>query len=364
MSQSYEGYMRQALALGRRAMGQTWPNPAVGCVIVKEGCVVGRGWTQPFGRPHAEPQALAMAGDQVRGADVYVTLEPCAHFGKTPPCAQALIDAGVGRVIGAISDKDPRVSGKGFDMLRAAGVKVITGVCASEALQDHAGFFLRLSQGRPWVTLKLAFSLDGKIATSTGESQWITARQARQKVHALRACHDAVMVGGGTARADDPSLTVRGFGARRQPVRVVVSNQIDVPLMSTLAQTARDVPVWMCHGPALAAETAQAWDGLGAQLLPCEAQRGQVDPASVLRNLGEQGLTRVFCEGGGQLVASLLAQDLVDELHVFHAGLALGSEGKPGVGALGITRLAQAQRFALADVSSIGPDTHQIWRRA
>jgi len=157
---------------------------------------------------------------------------------------------------------------------------------------------------------------------------------------------------------------VRGFGARRQPVRVVVSNRIDVPLNSALAKTARDVPAWMCHGPALALETAQAWEGLGAQLLPCEVQRGQVDPASVLQSLGEQGLTRVFCEGGGQLAASLLAQDLVDELHVFHAGLALGAEGKPGVGALGITRLVQAQRFALADVSSIGPDTHQIWRRA
>lgn len=356
-------HMTHALGLGRRGMGQCWPNPAVGCVIVREGRVVGRGWTQPGGRPHAETVALDQAGQAARGATAYVTLEPCAHHGQTPPCCEALVAAGVARVVAPIADSDPRVGGQGFEYLRKHGVQVTTDIGAEQALHDHAGFFLRVSQGRPWVTLKLAMTLDGRIATATGESQWITGPAARRAVHGLRATHDAVMVGAGTARADDPQLTVRGFGDRRQPVRIVVSRLIDVPLMSQLAQSARDVPLWVCHGPEARAELRLAWDGIGARLLPCQITGGRIDPLAMLRTLGAEGLTRVFCEGGGQLAASLLMHDLVDELHVFSAGMALGAEGYPGIGALGVARLNEAPRFQLVDVLSQGGDVHHVWRR-
>ncbi len=355
--------MAQALALGRRGMGQTWPNPAVGCVIVREGRVVGRGWTQPGGRPHAEVMALQMAGDAARGATAYVTLEPCAHHGQTPPCCDALIAAGVARVVAPIADSDPRVSGQGFERLRQNGIQVRTGVLAGEALQDHAGFFLRVEQGRPWLTLKLALTLDGRIATATGESQWITGPEARHAAHALRARHDAVLVGGGTARADNPRLTVRGYDVPRQPVRVVASRNLDLPLLGDLARTAQEVPVWLCHGAGIGNDLFTAWQQLGAKLLPVPLSAGRLDAGGMLQVLGHQGLTRVFCEGGGQLAASLLAQDLVDELHVFTAGMALGAEGHPGIGALGINTLRDAPRFELVDVCPRGSDIQHVWRR-
>lgn len=356
-------WMAQALALGRRGMGQTWPNPAVGCLIVRDGRVVGRGWTQPGGRPHAEVEALAMAGDLARGATAYVTLEPCAHHGQTPPCCDALIAAGVARVVAPIADTDPRVSGQGFERLRKHGIRVDTGVGATEALRDHAGFFLRVEQGRPWVTLKLAMSLDGRIATSSGESQWITGPASRHAVHALRARHDAVLVGGGTARVDNPRLTVRGYDVPRQPTRIVVSRNLDLPLMGDLARTAREVPLWLCHGPGVGSELLTVWKQLGATLLPVPLSGGRLDVAAMLQIFGREGMTRVFCEGGGQLAASLLALDLVDELHVFTAGLSLGAEGLPGVGALGVERLSDAPKYTLVDVLSRGSDVQHVWKR-
>ncbi|EIE53093.1 5-amino-6-(5-phosphoribosylamino)uracil reductase [Salipiger aestuarii] len=355
--------MAHALRLGRRRMGQCWPNPAVGCVIVRDGRIVGRGATAPGGRPHAEPQALAQAGAAARGATAYVTLEPCAHTGKTPPCAKALVTAGIARVVAPIADTDPRVSGQGFQYLRMHGVEVTTGVLADEAARDHAGFFLKVAQGRPLVTLKLANSFDGRIATATGESQWITGPEARRYVHGLRARHDAVMVGAGTARADDPSLTVREMGAMRQPVRVIVSRLIDVPLMSKLASGAREVPVWVAHGSDAAPLTRKAWESCGARLLQCSVRAGRIDPQALLTTLGGEGLTRVFCEGGGQLAASLLAADLVDELVGFTAGMALGAEGRPGIGAMGIDRLSEAPRFTLEEVRAMGGDVMHRWRR-
>ncbi len=356
-------HMAHALGLGRRGMGQCWPNPSVGCVIVANGRTVGRGWTRPGGRPHGETVALAQAGAAAQGATAYVTLEPCAHHGLTPPCAGALIDAGIARVVAAVQDRDPRVSGRGFAMLHAGGIEVTTGVLAEEALEDHAGFFLRTATGRPFVTLKLASSFDGRIATASGESQWITGSEARSLVHGMRARHDAVMVGAGTARIDDPSLTVRGFGEVRQPVRVVVSRLIDLPLMGQLARTARDVPVWICHGPDAPAEIRKAWSGLGATLIPCALHGRQVDAASVLAGLGKAGLTRVFCEGGGTLAATLLAADLVDALVGFTAGVAIGAEGTPSIGAMGIGRLAEAPRFDLVETRGIGADVLHRWRR-
>lgn len=357
-------YMALALSLGRRGQGATWPNPAVGCVIVKNGRIVGRGWTAAGGRPHAEPIALAQAGTAARGATAYVTLEPCSHHGKTPPCCDALIAAGIARVVAPLEDVDARVSGQGFAMLRAAGIEVTTGILTSEAARDHAGFFMAREQGRPLVTLKLASSFDGRIATASGESQWITGPEARRLVHLQRAAHDAVMVGGGTARADDPSLTVRGLGIAQQPVRVVVSRRLDLPLLSTLARTAKEVPVWLIHGPDADPALREAWTGIGATLIEVRADGRMLDAGDILAKLGDAGLTRVFCEGGGALAASLLGADLVDQLIGFTAGLALGAEGRPSLSAMGIERLADAPRFKLCEARTVGNDLLHIWRRA
>ena len=354
-----EQHMAHALALGRRGMGQCWPNPAVGCVIVQKSRIVGRGWTAPGGRPHAEPQALKMAKSAAEGATVYVTLEPCAHTGKTPPCASALIKARVARVVIATVDPDPRVAGRGIAMLRDAGITVTTGICEDLAKWEHAGFFLRVTKNRPWVTVKLASSFDGRIATATGESQWITGPAARHHVHGDRLRHDAVMVGAGTARADDPSLTVRGFGAVRQPVRVVVSSALDLPQKSTLAETAGQTPVWLVHGPA-SIDAAGYWDSVGAKRLPVET----TSPANVLHALSNAGLNRIYCEGGGQLAASLLQSGLVDELVGYTAGLALGSDGRPALGSLDIPALPQATRFSLLETRPIGADVLHRWRRS
>ena len=356
-------FMALALTLGRRGQGRCWPNPAVGCVIVKNGRIVGRGHTAPGGRPHAEPQALSRAGEAASGATAYVTLEPCSHHGKTPPCAETLINAGIARVVVAIGDTDPRVSGRGLVMLRDAGIEVETGVLANQAAWDLKGFFLKTEVGRPFVTLKLAMTLDGRIATATGESKWITGPEARRRVHAQRAAHDAVLVGGGTARADDPSLTVRDLGMQHQPVRIVASRRLDLPEGSVLERTAQDVPVWLVHGPDADSDRKARWQEAGATLLPCDLRGQQLDPHALLQALGNQGLTRVFCEGGGSLAASLLQAGLVDQLIVFTAGLALGAEGHPGIGALGIEAMAEAPRLTLASQERVGADVMSIWRR-
>jgi diaminohydroxyphosphoribosylaminopyrimidine deaminase/5-amino-6-(5-phosphoribosylamino)uracil reductase len=357
-------FMTVALTLGRRGRGRVWPNPAVGCVIVKDGRILGRGWTADGGRPHAEPQALAQAGAAAEGADVYVTLEPCAHHGQTPPCAEALIAARVARVIVATLDPDPRVSGRGIAMLGAAGIAVTTGVLEAEARADHAGFFLRVTEGRPLVTLKLAATLDGRIATASGESRWITGAPARRMVHLLRSQHDAVMVGGGTARADDPALTVRDLGPVRQPVRVVVSRGMDLPPDGILARTAQDVPVWVAHDARVEPGTVTAWAARGVASLPCPVAGGQVDPHAALAALGARGITRVFCEGGGALAASLLSAGLVDDLVVFGAGLVIGAEGRPMLSAMGIERLDEAPRLHLTEHRMVGSDLMTRWSRA
>ena len=309
------------------------------------------------------PLALAQAGAAARGATAYVTLEPCAHHGQTPPCAEALIAAGIARAVIAVADTDPRVSGKGIEMLRAAGIDVETGMLADQAQADLAGFLRVAEGGRPWVTLKLASSFDGRIATATGQSQWITGPQARRWVHALRARHDAVVVGAGTARHDDPSLTVRDLGITHQPVRIVTSRRLDLPLMSKLARTARDSPLWICHGRDADTERLRAWEQLGARLIACDIAQSQIDPADMLAQLGRAGLTRIFCEGGAALAASLLSAGAVDDLIGFSAGFAIGAEGLPAIGALGLERLEAAQGFDLVDCRPVGPDLLHQWRR-
>ena len=353
--------MGMALSLGRRGLGRVWPNPNVGCVIVQPtesgGHVIGRGWTADGGRPHAETRALD--GIDATGATAYVTLEPCAHLGKTPPCVDTLIAANIGRVVVATGDPDPRVSGRGIAMLRAAGIDVITGVRENEARADMAGFLLRITEKRPFLTLKLASSFDGRIASASGESKWITGPDARRKVHALRAKHDAVLVGAGTVRADDPTLTVRNMGAVRQPVRIVASGRLNIGAGNLLA-TIGVAPLWLCHG---ANVDPQKWIDQGAKTFACDLRGQQIDPMDMMHKFANAGLTRVFCEGGGNLAASLLGAGLVDEVIGFTAGIVLGAEGFPSIGAMCPIVLAEAPRFDLIETARFGTDIMHRWHR-
>jgi len=353
--------MAHALRLAARGLGNTWPNPAVGCVLVKDGLITGRGWTQPGGRPHAEVRALQQAGDAARGATAYVTLEPCAHHGHTPPCAEALIAAGVARTVTALTDPDPRVSGKGHAMLRAAGIEVTEDVLQTDATRLNAGFLKRVTQGLPFVTLKLAASLDGRTATQTGESRWITGAQARRKVHALRLAHDAVMVGSGTALADDPDLTVRDMGATRQPVRVLLDRTLRHAPDSRLGRTARDNPVWLLHGPSAPDPARKAWAATGATLIEALEANGQLDLTAALQTLAAKGLTRILSEGGSTLAAALVKARLVDDLALFSGALLLGTEGHPALGPLALTALGDAPRPRLQETQALGPDTYSLW---
>ncbi len=359
-------FMAHALALAARGLGRVWPNPAVGCVIERDGVILGRGRTADGGRPHAETEALAQAGEAARGATAHVTLEPCAHHGATPPCAEALIAAGVARVVVALRDPDPRVDGGGIAMLRAGGIEVVEGVMEDESRALQAGFLSRVTAGRPMLTLKLAAALDGRIATANGESRWITGPAARAHVHAQRARHDAVMVGAGTARADDPRLTVRGMGAAfeagPQPVRIVVSRRLAVPVDSAMTRGAADV--WMLHGDAAPEAQQSALRARGVMLMHCpHGTDGRLDLTAALAELGARGLTRVYCEGGGTLAASLLVQGLVDRLDCYTAGIALGAEGTPALGAIALSALTEAPRLRLLETRRLGDDILTRWTR-
>ena len=352
--------MAHALRLGARGMGRTWPNPAVGCVLIRDGRILGRGWTQPGGRPHAETMALAQAGDAT-GATAYVTLEPCAHHGHTPPCAEALIAARVTRVVTALTDPDLRVSGRGHAMLRAAGIAVTEGILAEEARAANTGFLQRVLGGTPHVTLKLALTLDGRIANAAGASRWITGPAARRQVHAQRATHDAVMVGIGTVLADDPDLTVRDLGMSHQPLRIILDSQLRLPPDSRLARSAHTVPVWLCH--AEGAPVPAGLQGKGLTLIPCKTGLdGRVDLFHALQRLAAAGLTRVFCEGGGTLAASLVAGGHAAEIIAFSAGRVFGSNGTPAVGPLAGAPTLSAPEYRLSHVQVTGDDVLHIWR--
>jgi diaminohydroxyphosphoribosylaminopyrimidine deaminase/5-amino-6-(5-phosphoribosylamino)uracil reductase len=359
------GHMKAALALARRGLGSVWPNPAVGCVLVKEGRVVGRGWTQPGGRPHGETEALERAGEAARGATLYVSLEPCCHWGKTPPCTDAIIAAGVARVVIPIEDPDPRVSGQGVARLREAGIAVALGLGADEAAEINAGFFLRLRQGRPLVTLKLATTLDGQLATATGESRWITAEPARDRAHLLRANHDAVLIGSNTVITDDPLLTCRLPGLdHRSPVRIVLDSRLNVPLTARVVAEARQVPTWFItlrHGDAA---RRQAFLSCGVELIEVPpTQTHMVDMNAAFQELGRRGLTRVLVEGGSTLGAVLLRAGLVDRLAWFHAPMLIGGDGIPAVAGFGVQHLAEAPRFERVAVEAVGDDVLETLRR-
>ena len=348
-------HMRHALRLAERGLGTTAPNPAVGCVIVApDGRIVGRGWTGIGGRPHAETRALEAAGMAARGATAYVTLEPCSHHGKTPPCADALLAAGIARVVAAVEDPDPRVRGGGVARLRTAGIAVDVGLLGAEATALNWGFFLRQRAGRPAVTLKIAQSVDGRIASSGGESRWITGPAARNYGHLLRARHDAILIGVETAVADDPELTCRIPGLERHsPLRVVLDSRLRLPMESRLAQTARETPTLVF--------TSAASDGpltaCGVEVVQAVRDaRGRPDVAQVLRHLADRGITRVLVEGGGSVHASFLDRGLVDRLEVFVAPLVLGGAGAPAVAALAALGLEEAQRFRCEARRRLGGD--------
>lgn len=357
--------MFAALQLAERGLGRVAPNPAVGCVIARGARVVGRGWTQPGGRPHAETEALARAGEAARGATAYVTLEPCSHHGRAPPCAEALIAAGIARCCVALEDPDGRVAGRGAEMLRAAGVEVDIGLCGEAAAAVNAGYLMRQRNGRPLVTLKLATTLDGRIGTKTGDSQWITGASARRRAHLLRAMHDAVLVGSGTATSDNPRLDVRLPGmAAWHPLRIVVDGRLRLPLTHDLVSRAETVPTLLFTHTAVEPARRDAFAAAGVEVLSVEEEDdGHLSLAAVLQVLGARGLTRLLVEGGGQIAAALLRAGLVDRLVWFQGPRLVGGDGVPAVAGFGVEALAEAPAFALVDERRVGEDLMTTYER-
>jgi len=359
-------HMRAALTLAARGLGRVWPNPAVGCVLVSpDGRVVARGWTQPGGRPHAETEALRRAGAAAKGATAYVSLEPCSHHGKTPPCAEALVGAGIARCVVAIEDPDARVQGRGLAMLRQAGIAVAVGALEGEASDLNAGFFSRIKSGRPLVTLKIASTLDGRIALASGESRWITGEASRARGHLMRAQHDAILVGSGTAIADDPELTCRLPGLEdRHPVRIVLDRDLSLPVTAKLVATAAAHPTWLVVGPDVAASRGSAHRAAGVELVEGGLDRdGRLDLASVMAELGRRGLTRILVEGGSRLSAALLAHDLVDRLAWFRSPGIIGGDGIPAASPLSLAKLAEMPRFQRIAVETLGGDLLESYKR-
>lgn len=359
-------FMSVALALARRGLGLVWPNPAVGCVIVNGATVAGRGWTRRGGRPHAETEALRRAGPKAKGATAYVTLEPCDHHAKTPPCTEALIDAGVARVVIAAVDPDPRVSGRGAARLRAAGVSVAAGVLEEEAQSLNAGYFLKVREGRPLITLKSATTLDGRIATRTGESRWITGKAARDLVHGMRADHDAVLTSVGTVLADDPRLTCRLPGMEdHSPVRIVADSHLRIPLISKLVQTAGATPTWLVTVKGGEKNRIKALRECGVTVIESEPGADvHPDPRWMAEEFGRRGLTRVLVEGGGHLAAALLRSGLVDRVAWFRNPRVIGGGGIPVAVDFGVQTLAEAPEFIRSGLTQVGPDVLETYHRA
>ena len=347
-------HMRHALRLAERGLGNVAPNPAVGCVIVSaSGHVVGRGWTRPGGRPHAETVALAQAGEAARESTVYVSLEPCAHQGVTPPCADALVAAQVARVVGAVLDPDPRVAGKGFARLEAAGIAVTRGVLEKEAAALNAGFFRRVSANRPLVALKIAQSADGFVADAAGNSKWITSEQARRHGHLLRAKYDAILVGIGTVLADDPLLTCRLAGMEhRSPLRVVLDSQLRLPATSQLARTAAGQPTLLFT---TAKSGGEELTSLGLEIVRM-SHSGRAPISDVLAVLAGRGVTRLLVEGGPTVQGAFLESRLADVVHIYRAPILIGAGGRPAVELAQSLELSAAPRLTLLERQGLGPD--------
>ena len=360
-------FMQLALSLGRRGQGRTWPNPAVGAVVVKDGVIVGRGWTQPGGRPHAEPEALKRAGEAAPGATLYVTLEPCSHFGKSPPCVDAVIASGISRVVSAIEDPNPDVAGQGHAKLRAAGITVDVGLGAAEAARDHAGHFRRIRDKRPHVILKLAVSADDKIGGPGHKPVAITGEAAKTRVHLLRAQCDAILVGIGTVLADDPLLTCRLPGMEAQsPVRVVLDRSLRIPGTSRLVHSARETPLWVMTSNLSEAPAAMKLGAAGAQVIRVATTTTPppgLDLAAVLRALAERGITRLLVEGGARVASSFVAASLVDEVWLLRGPDAVGTDGIAALDALPLTAITQSPAFNRSASETLQRDTLTIYER-
>jgi diaminohydroxyphosphoribosylaminopyrimidine deaminase/5-amino-6-(5-phosphoribosylamino)uracil reductase len=358
-----ERWMAAALRLGRRGLGLTAPNPSVAALIVRDGLLVGRGVTQPGGRPHAEQTALAEAGEAARGATIYVTLEPCSHHGKTPPCAETIVNAGAARVVAALDDPDPRVAGRGFAMLRAAGIAVEVGLGAEQARRDHLGHILRVTAQRPMVTLKLAQTADGYGAGDEHDARLaITGEAANLAVQVMRSLHEAIMVGIGTAREDDPLLTVRLPGVNARPLRVVIDARLDLPLTSRLVATAREFPTLIVATAEAAPERETALVAAGAEVARVASDAsGGVDLGAALRLLATRGITRVFSEGGPRVAAGLVAAGLADEVAVLTALKPLGRPGRLALDAATWEALADPARYREQDGALYGDDRLRRW---
>ena len=359
-------FMALALTLGRRGQGRSWPNPAVGAVVVKDGVIVGRGWTQPGGRPHAEPEALSRAGEAARGATLYVTLEPCSHIGKSPPCADAIIAAGIARVVSAIEDPNPEVASQGHAKLRAAGISVDIGLAAAEAAHDHAGHFRRIRDKRPHVILKLAVSSDDKIGAAGRKPVAISGEAAKARVHLLRAQSDAILVGIGTVLADDPLLTCRLPGMEaRSPVRVVLDRSLRIPGASRLIHSARETPLWVMTSNVSEAPAAMKLGAAGAQVIrvATTSTPPRLDLPGVLHALAGKGITRLLVEGGARVASSFVASGLVDEVWLLRGAEAVGADGVAALDALPLTSITQSPAFKLRVSETLEKDTLTIYER-
>jgi diaminohydroxyphosphoribosylaminopyrimidine deaminase / 5-amino-6-(5-phosphoribosylamino)uracil reductase len=359
-------FMALALTLGRRGHGRSWPNPAVGAVVVKDGVIVGRGWTQPGGRPHAEPEALSRAGEAARGATLYVTLEPCSHIGKSPPCADAIIAAGIARVVSAIEDPNPEVAGQGHAKLRAAGISVDIGLAAAEAAHDHAGHFRRIRDKRPHVILKLAVSSDDKIGAAGRKPVAISGEAAKARVHLLRAQSDAILVGIGTVLADDPLLTCRLPGMEaRSPVRVVLDRSLRIPGASRLIHSARETPLWVMTSNVSEAPAAMKLGAAGAQVIrvATTSTPPRLDLPGVLHALAGKGITRLLVEGGARVASSFVASGLVDEVWLLRGAEAVGADGVAALEALPLSALTESPTFKLRASETLEKDTLTIYER-
>lgn len=361
--------MAAALRLGARNLGHTGTNPAVGCVIVRSDgdarIVVGRGWTAVGGRPHAEKAALAEAGKAAKGGTVYVTLEPCAHEGQVPPCAEALVAAGVARVVSAMEDPDPRTAGKGHGLLAKAGIAVTTGVLSEQAARAHSGHIARIKRGRPHVTLKLAVSADGMIGKRVGERMIITGMPAFEAVQAMRTTYDVVMVGIGTVMTDDPNLTVRLPGlARLTPARVILDATARIPVDSRLVQSAKETPLLLVVGAMAAPDNKAALADAGVTLVEVAGSTDKVELPAALTALSARGFTRVFAEGGAQIAASLVAQDLIDEVVIFRAPVVVGPNGVPALAGTALSAIERSPRYCLVETVPVGEDVMRHYVRA
>ena len=352
------GMMARALQLAERGLWTTSPNPRVGCVLVRNGKIVGEGWHEKAGEPHAEVHALRAAGDRARGATAYVTLEPCSHHGRTPPCAEALISAGVSRVVAAMSDPNPLVAGQGLSMLTAAGIVTASGLLESEARELNIGFVSRMTRGRPWLRLKAAASLDGKTALNNGVSQWITGPEARRDGQRWRARACAILTGIGTVRDDDPQLTVREVATTRQPLRVVVDSRLETPLTARILQ----------GGPALVAaavdneKRANSLRSAGAEVLVLPNAAGKVELKTLLEELARRGINEVHAEAGCKLNGSLLREGLVDELLLYLAPCVIGHDASGLFNLPELTSLDGKRRLQIRDLRQIGEDIRLIAR--